>query len=205
MYMTTDLKTGKIYIGEHKIRCDNSQDPWYFGSGNVIRAIQTKRREDLTRDILEVCDNAEDAYRLEEFFINIYDATNPAIGYNISGKGHGSDKGFRQGHEVSIAVREKLRQYNLGRKASDETRAKLSAMRKGQKHSDKWVENIRKSLEKLQKPVLNCTTGKAYPSVTVAAKEYGGSHSNLVSCLKGRYKTFAKCEWKYIEQENEIC
>lgn len=66
VYKTTDINTGKIYIG-----VDTKNNPEYFGSGNLIKNIIKKRGTDsLIKETLFEFDNKEEAYLKEKEIVN---------------------------------------------------------------------------------------------------------------------------------------
>lgn len=83
----------------------------------------------------------------------------------------------RAGVAVAEETKEKLRQANLGKRASEKTKAKLSAMRKGKKRTKAHAE-------KYNKPVLEVTSGKIFPSLKAVKEEYGISPGSLAKALK---------------------
>lgn len=83
----------------------------------------------------------------------------------------------RSGIAVSEETKAKLREANLGKRASDETRQKLSAMRKGR-------ERTREHAEKYNKPIVEVTSGRVFPSLKAVKDEYGMSPGSLATALK---------------------
>lgn len=94
IYLTTDKKYNKIYIGKHK---SSKFDKKYFGSGKIIGVLikEAKARGDLysrfSIEVLEWCESLEELNLKEEYWISKYDARNPDIGYNIAKGGDGGD------------------------------------------------------------------------------------------------------------------
>ena len=87
IYKTTNLQTGKIYIGK-----DKYNNPKYLGSGVKLKdAIKSYGRDKFSKIILEHCSSYEDLNIRESYWIQFYNSTNPEIGYNISTGGDGGD------------------------------------------------------------------------------------------------------------------
>jgi len=89
-----------------------------------------------------------------------------------------------------------------GRKLSQETKDKLSAIRKGKKHSKKWNEHISKShLGVGSKPVLQFSLSgelmAEYTSLTNAEISTGINNGHISKCCKGIRKTAGGFIWKY--------
>lgn len=90
IYKTIDLKTGKIYIGQHK---NNVFDKDYHGSGIIITNIKRKRPTDLITELIEYCDTCDILNEREIYWITKYNSTDKSIGYNISTGGTGGNLG----------------------------------------------------------------------------------------------------------------
>jgi hypothetical protein len=143
IYKTTCLKDGKIYVGQHRVKDKETLDPWYVGSGSDLeKYIDEAKQEDrlnwlkfFQREVLKICYTQNQLNGYEAYFINKFDATNPNIGLNIL-----KSCCFKK----SGASRDK-RVAKLGAKVSEETRLKLSNIRRGKKHSKTWSEKIGKS------------------------------------------------------------
>ncbi len=86
IYKTTCLPTGKIYKGQHTTEVVNDK---YIGSGKIIKnAISKYGRASFTKEILEICETVEIQNLREEFWIQLFDARNPDVGYNIDTGGY---------------------------------------------------------------------------------------------------------------------
>jgi group I intron endonuclease len=87
VYKTTNLITGKFYIGK-----DKYDNPNYMGSGIKLKdAIKSYGKHNFTKEILEYCNSYEHLNEREKHWIEEYNSTNPSIGYNISTGGDGGD------------------------------------------------------------------------------------------------------------------
>lgn len=118
IYKITNLISGKIYVGQHKTQ---NIDDGYLGSGKLIRrALDKYGKENFSKEILEIVDSRDDANRLEEFWIEQLDSTNPSVGYNITNRAWG------------------------GQPITEETRLKISAATKGVPKSEEFKEKLRK-------------------------------------------------------------
>jgi hypothetical protein len=91
------------------------------------------------------------------------------------------------GHPVSPETREKLRQANLGKKASEESKAKRSAT-----FAAKRAAGWRKAQPKepyRRCPIVCNETGKHYNNVTEAASDMGMCRDTIFRQLNGKRAT----------------
>lgn len=117
IYKTVCKINEKIYVGQHKTEI---LEDGYLGSGKLIRrAISKYGVENFNREILEIVDTFDEARKKEEFYIQLYDSTNPIIGYNITKFAWG-------GQPITEEARKKISSKLTGRKLSDETKRKMS-------------------------------------------------------------------------------
>ena len=115
IYKITNLITGAVYIGQ---RGHSSFDERYWGSGKRIKsAIHKYGIENFNREIIDTAQTQEELNEKEIFWIafarSYYD-----ICYNIANGGEGNSKPCYE------ETKEKLRQINLGKKASEQKREK---------------------------------------------------------------------------------
>lgn len=144
IYITTNLINGKKYIGR-----DSKNDPKYLGSGHgLLRAIKKYGKQNFKKEILEECADFDELQEREEYWLNYYDAGRNDEFYNM----HNHSSGGSLGINISDETRKKLRDFNLGKKLSLETRRKMSESRRGNKnhffgktHSDESREKIKEA------------------------------------------------------------
>lgn len=68
VYKTTCLVNSKIYVGVHKTENPNDE---YLGSGKILsNAIAKYGRSQFVKEILHICDSAEEAFLLESKIVN---------------------------------------------------------------------------------------------------------------------------------------
>lgn len=95
IYLTEDLETHKIYIGQHKAK---SFDTEYYGSGKIILVLLKKYGKDrFNCSIIETCETEQELNEKEIYYISLYNSRNPDIGYNIATGGAFGDSGYHQG------------------------------------------------------------------------------------------------------------
>jgi len=127
LYKITNLINNKIYIGIHKTL---SLNDGYMGSGKLLKAAVKKYGlENFRKDILEIFDNEEDMISREQEIVNsefILDESN----YNIMPGGRFGSlerNGLSfKGKTHNIDTIEKIRNANIGKHHSYDTKLKMS-------------------------------------------------------------------------------
>lgn len=122
VYETTNLSSGKIYVGAH---ATNIEDDGYLGSGKLLtQAIKKYGRENFKRKVLSYHETWDDALRAERVIVDeqfvLRDDT-----YNLKLGGEGSwfhRRGIKRTLEEKQKISDKLR----GRAFSDEHKDRIS-------------------------------------------------------------------------------
>ena len=139
----------KVYIGitkfKPKYRWNNGEG--YSRQPYVYKAILKYGWDNIKHDILETNLSELEAKNKEQYYIKLYKSNDKRFGYNLTAGGDGT-WGIKYTDErrqkviesnknrgVKPETREKIRQFNLGRHASVETKLKLSEQRKGSNNS----------------------------------------------------------------------
>lgn len=127
IYKTTNLVNGKIYIGQHK--CDRF-DSSYLGSGKLFkRALQQYGKESFSCEMLCECFSQEDMNTKEIQMIQLHDAKNREVGYNLANGGVDWSTGYHQGM--------------LGKRQSNFQKSQVSKALSGVKKSNDAREHMR--------------------------------------------------------------
>lgn len=149
IYKIINLVNNKIYIGKNL-----HNNPNYLGSGFLIkRAIKKYGKENFKKEIIEVCDK-EKANEREVYWIKKLNSTDLKIGYNITEGGTGGDNFSNNPRKEEIRHemkerftgeknpmfgkpwpeerKERVRLKLIGKKASEETKLKISISLKGE-------------------------------------------------------------------------
>lgn len=129
VYMHTNKRNNKKYIG---ITGQKPKYRWRGGNGyyrnpHFYNAIKKYGWDNFEHEILYENLTKEEAIKKEKYLIEKYNTTNRDKGYNIGFGGEGVES-------LSLEAREKIRQANLGRKFSEETKRKISESRTGEKN-----------------------------------------------------------------------
>lgn len=165
VYLTTDLKTNKMYVGKKEKPCF---DYTYFGSGTLLLKSFHHRPDDFVCKPIDWADSKEELNEKERYWIEFLECLSDYIKpitqrvyYNILSGGDGgrltgeslqkmknSRKGKclgeknpnYQGKAHTEASREKIRKSLLGRKLSEETKHKISIGNIGKKMPQEFIE-----------------------------------------------------------------
>jgi len=157
VYKTTNLVNGKYYIGVHSCKCNPCR---YLGSGVALKAaIRKYGRDSFKRQVLREFNTREDAFEYEALLV---DSSNPMC-YNLSSGGLG------------------------GRLHSNNSKAKMSMVRRGIKFSN--VHRINLSKAKYI-PVL--VRGKLYESISDCSFKSGIPRRTLVRYLDADYSGYIR-------------
>jgi len=139
IYKTTNLESGKIYIGK-----DTKNDPSYLGSGVKIKdAIKSYGRDKFKKGVLDHSSSIEELNIKEQYWISYYNSTNPEIGYNISTGGDGGDN-FTN-HPNKEEHREKLR--NASNTNKDILRHKFVDISKNLWKDDEYRTSVKNGVD----------------------------------------------------------
>lgn len=88
IYRTTNLINGKMYIGQHYGKLNDS----YLGSGTLLKkALDKYGRNNFKKEILEICNNYEDLNLAERKWITRFNAVKSNQYYNIAEGGFNSN------------------------------------------------------------------------------------------------------------------
>ena len=88
IYLTTNILTNKIYIGQKK--SDIFLGESYLGSGKYLkRAVAKYGEENFKVKLIDTAESRKELSDKEIFYINKFDATNNDVGYNIAKGGIG--------------------------------------------------------------------------------------------------------------------
>lgn len=131
IYKTTNLINNKIYIGQHK---SSKFNPKYLGSGKHLRnAVLKYGRENFRCELLESADTSAEMNKLEVYYIELLNARDLSVGYNIHIGGNvqaGSANPMYGRHfKKSAEAIEKTRQALTGRSRDADCKRRISESR----------------------------------------------------------------------------
>lgn len=208
VYKITNTITNKIYIGittqgsgtrfRHHVYEARSGEP------SPIHKSMAKYGEDKFKlEIIDFADTSDELKEKEKYWIAFYNSTDSSIGYNLTKGGDGT---FGRTH--SEETKEKIRQAAIGRKASDETRKRMSESRKG-KFTDRAKEHLAKIISMGKRPVIVYAIEndeekiiQTFPSVIECAAHYDISRDTIRNAIKKR-NGYVKKVGLYFKFEKE--
>ena len=125
VYLTTNLINGKQYIGDHTINLN--QKLYYPGSGVQLKNDVKKYKSfNFFKEILEWFSTRREAFNAQEKYVKLYKTHISQGGYNMNWTGE-----TYHGGAHSKETKLKMRNVKLGKKATKETREKMSEIHKG--------------------------------------------------------------------------
>lgn len=229
VYITTDLTTGLIYVGQHVASVFEPDK--YIGSGTALKkALKEHKKENFTCKLLEKADNQDDLNSKEIYWINYFDAMNPLVGYNLKNGGSGGC-GYKHTEENKIKCGNSWR----GKKRPPRTKNHIDKLVKanaGFKHSESAKFKISKALtgctrsvdtrlkmskaqqgkyisEETKQKISKANRDKhGKPVICVETGEIFPTASSacrafncegIRKCLRGVNKTGAGYHWKYLD------
>lgn len=180
---------GKKYIGmtNHPIKIRFGRGKHYY-TPRFAEAIQKYGWDNITHEILEYGLSEDQASESEKKYIQLFNTLNPQFGYNIA---IGGRHGAIYGRQFSDESKEKMRISHLGKKATLETKRKLSESHKN------LDGNNKRSVFKMDK---DGHVIEEYLSIKQAAHENNICDSgSIIRVCKGIRKTAGGFCWKYKE------
>lgn len=155
LYKITDLINNKIYIGQtvnpkrrwrdHKWLALNKQEQY------IHRAMNKYGISNFTFETIASCLTQNDADETERLIIQQYDSRNKEKGYNISpggefiwNKGLPKEQQPMFGKKQSEYQKQRMSEIHSGKEVliTEETKKKMSDVRRGRPKSEKWKKNI---------------------------------------------------------------
>jgi len=212
IYITTNMKNGKKYIGQKMFKYNWKN---YFGSGVYIsKAIKKYGKENFSREIIAIAYSKDELNELEIDYIEKHDAINSKNYYNLVGGG-GTIAGYHFSEETKLKMSIN-RKGKKGKPMSDDTKNKLSQSMKGENNYLYGKHHSEEMKRKLGDPkkgannsnsrkVICITTGDIFDCILYASEKYNTHASNIIDCCKGRNKSSGKLPngtklvWMYLE------
>ena len=118
---------------------------------------------------------------LEKYLIAYYNATNPSFGYNVTSGGEGTS-GFKHSAETKAklsAAKKGSTPWNKGKKTSEEAKRKQSIAKLGKPNTAIQVSVV----------ASNGSIELLFASIAEASVKLGIVHQNISKCCQGKRKT----------------
>ena len=144
IYKTTNLISGKYYIGCHQT---NLLNDGYIGSGKYLkRAIKKYGKNNFHFEILYFAKDKEEMFSLEKQIVT-KELINDNFCYNLKLGGEGGNPGLVgafKGKKHSVETKNKLRDIALKQIVSDETKNKISLNNWSKSNPEAFKKHITK-------------------------------------------------------------
>jgi group I intron endonuclease len=135
VYKATNKVNGKVYIGQTIHTLENRASQHKHDAiknkknGHFQNAIIKYGFDAFIWEQIDTAENKEELNEKEKCLVDLYDSTNRDKGYNTRAGGD-------SGGTLSEETKQKLREANIGKKTSLETRKKISEVHKGRRHTE---------------------------------------------------------------------
>lgn len=145
VYKTTNNINGKIYIGVHIVKDENKIDNYLGSNKHLFRAVEKYGKENFTRETLIGNLTEDEAYYIESIIVDedfikrkdVYNEKRGGFGGSSKGRAFHKDEEYRKKLSdglksyISYLKENNITHPNVGKKASDETRKKMSESHTG--------------------------------------------------------------------------
>lgn len=211
VYFHINKKSGKRYIGitsQDPVKRWGSNGVGYIKCCRFWKAIQKYGWDNFAHEVCMSNLTRDEASRAEVYLINVFKTQDPSYGYNIEPGGAVS---FH-----SEETKEKIREKNLGKIVSNETKLKIrkarakqisnyeglvrsSKLRRGKNLPEETKKKMRESCKDKCKKVACIETGIIYESITEATQQTGVRKSSISSvCHNGSTRTAGGYHWSFV-------
>lgn len=210
----------KVYIG---ITQQEPEKRWKNGLGYdahqkiMKRAIQKYGWNNIRHEILYKNLSKNEACNKEIELIALYDSTNKQKGYNVSQGGEIRVKQTEEsklknriahlGRKASLETKQKISNSNLGKhskKRNNEQKRKISeATRKAMQNPELKIKlsELAKKRKNNTKKVICLETNKKYETIREAEKDTKISAWSIGQNCLGKRKSAGKLHWKFAKEE----
>ncbi len=202
VYITTNVSSGKFYIGKHSKRKPFDS---YVGSGVWVNKCK-KSGIELKCDVVAVCQTEKDAYDFENTLVRASKSQYPKLCMNFMDGGVGYSVGHNKGGPGPM----------LGKKHSEETKRKIGLKSKQHKRKElhhfwgkKLPEDVKKKMSESHKKIAHLRGKKVlcieknmvFDSLTDAAMFAANdkrARNNIRLCCNGKIRYAYGYTWELI-------
>lgn len=220
VYLTTNLITGKKYIGQRSYKGVFIDEDPYLGSGKLLKqAISKYGSKNFKKEILEVCPTKELLDEREKYYISKYDAVNSRDFYNLAEGGSGGNTyaGLSLEERARISALKSIQNSgknnpNYGKHHSKETREKISLALKTkflQEPLSHGTTGLIGELNSLSKTIYSPEYKKYFIGIRETARQLNIPSPNITRALKNHGKYSAgklngkRVHWFYADEWEE--
>lgn len=216
IYKITNKINGKVYIGKtNRSLLERWREHCKPSSKclSIHRAIQKYGKENFTVEQIDIANSETELNKKEIYWIDFYNSSDKNKGYNLTFGGEGCS--------CNEDTKIKIRNSNTGKRASDETRKKMSlksfekwknenySKHMSEVHKGQFVSEHRKKIASemckkrvgvknpMSKIVICIETGEIFNSMKEASIKMNINHKCICLVCKGKLKTAGKYHWKY--------
>lgn len=192
IYLTTNKINGKKYLGK-----DVQNNPKYLGSGlDLKKAIEKYGVENFEKTILEICNNKEELWKREEYWLNFYDAKNNKTFYNRTNKAFGAWEGKKH-TPITEKTRQKMSMAHKDIPLSTEHKKSISEAMMGHSKTEEWKKNLSKSStesfgRKVLQKDLEGNIIKEWNSGKQASQELNLNYTAINNCCRNNAKNISR-------------
>ena len=192
IYLTTNKINGKKYLGK-----DVQNNPKYLGSGlDLKKAIKKYGAENFKKTILEVCNNKEELWKREEYWLNYYDVKNNKEFYNRTNKAFGSWEG-RKFDPITEETKQKMSMAHKDIPLSKEHKQAISDAMLGHSKTEEWKKNLSKSStesfgRKVLQKDLEGNIIKEWNRGKQASQELNLNYTAINNCCRNNAKNISR-------------
>jgi group I intron endonuclease len=204
VYRIKNKQNGKLYFGITKCRLKKRWNEHKCksktGKSHLHNAMRKYGIDSFDIETVKVCDSEDEMYSLEVSLIKNHKTNNPKYGYNNSIGGEKSSLGKRLSEEVKAKI-SKSQKGKKRRPHSIEARKKMSESAKGRDMSkavNRSAQLRRGQAAKNRRPVVLCD-GRKFESISEAAAFFGISIGCISNNLNGISKKTKVGRWEYVK------
>lgn len=213
---------GRVYIGITRMKPEQrwARGKNYKCNTYFTRTVEKYGWDNFTHEILADGLTEQEAKEMEIALIKKHRSNERKYGFNISSGGES-----KAGTKISETQKERIRESNIGKIVSEETRKKLSVSSKRRWQNKEYIEHMKainkgennkrfgvkltdeekkiRGAMQINQYTKNGEFVCTYISIHEASNRTGISRCDISNCCKGKYKQAGGYVWKYDKTGTE--